>query len=338
MTRATSPILRGGYLILLGLAGLITACTGTITTSQTQAKPTAYPIIIAHRGASGDRPEHTLEAYQLAIEQGADFIEPDLVMTKDGVLIARHDRYLSTTTNVIDHPEFAGRRRRVETPFGSREDWWAEDFTLAEIKTLRARQPFPGRSIEYDDQFEIPTFDEVLALVTAEAGKGRTVGVYPETKSPSHHESIGLAMDGPLLSALDAADIANVDIPIFIQSFEAGILRELNMRSDWPLIQLVSGDPRAAAAGYEPSVSDIAAYADGIGPNKRLLWSDRGEPSTLLAEAKSLGLQIHPWTIRDDRIGAGYDTVEDELAALFALGVDGVFTDFPATAARVRDQ
>ena len=147
------------------------------------------PVIIAHRGASGERPEHTLAAYSLAIEQGADFIEPDLVMTKDGVLIVRHDRYLSTTTDVSAHPEFADRRVEKE----GRQDWWAEDFTLEEIKTLRAVQPREGRAKDYDGQFEIPAFEEVLALrAKASEETGRIIGVYPETKHPAAPAALGL--------------------------------------------------------------------------------------------------------------------------------------------------
>ncbi|MEM9669819.1 MAG: glycerophosphodiester phosphodiesterase family protein [Pseudomonadota bacterium] len=329
------------HFISVFILGWLAACSAPEPASDTQSQQPVVeqvrPIIIAHRGASGDRPEHTIEAYAFAIEQGADFIEPDLVMTKEGVLIARHDRYLSTSTDVANHPEFAARKRKVETPFGSREDWWAEDFTLAEIKTLRALQPFPGRSTEFDGQFKIPTFDEVLELVKSEAEAGRIVGIYPETKSPGHHKSIGLAMAGPLLEALDNMGIAGAEIPVFIQSFEPDILRDLNNRSDWPLVQLLSGDPRAKAAGLEPPLADIASYADGIGPNKLLVWSGPGAPSDLFSEAKSLGLSIHPWTIRDDRVGIGFSSVEEELAALFTLGVDGVFTDFPATAKQVRD-
>ena len=326
--------------VLIALAGLFAACSAPDPAAPTAAPDTSgtsVPLIIAHRGASGTLPEHTLEAYQRAIDDGADFIEPDLVMTKDGVLIARHDRYLSTTTNVADHPEFADRKRRVTDLYGSREDWWAEDFTLAEIQTLRARQPFPGRPTAFDDQYQVPTFADVLALAVAAAETGEIVGVYPETKSPGHHEGIGLAMADPLLSALDTSGVKQAGVAIFVQSFEPAILRDLKARSDWPLVQLLSGDPRAIAAGYEPPLAEIASYADGVGPNKALLWSDVGVPSGFVREAHDLGLVIHPWTIRDDRVGAGYDTVDAELTALFDLGVDGVFTDFPATAIRVRD-
>ncbi|MEL6857453.1 MAG: glycerophosphodiester phosphodiesterase family protein [Pseudomonadota bacterium] len=284
------------------------------------------PLIIAHRGASGTLPEHTIEAYTLAVQHGADFIEPDLVMTKDGVLIARHDRYLSTTTDVSDRPEFAGRKRVQETSGSAREDWWAEDFTLDEIKTLRARQPYAGRSTDYDDLYLIPTFDEVVALATASG-----VGLYPETKSPSYHTAIGLDMKAPLLGALDG-----VQVPIFIQSFEAQILRELNTQTELKLVQLVSGDPRAAMAGFEPPLDEIGAYADGVGPYKMLLWASPGAPSDFVSRAHGLGLTVHPWTFRDDNLPDGYELPEEEFEAYWAMGVDGVFTDFPETAAKLR--
>lgn len=286
------------------------------------------PLIIAHRGASGELPEHTIEAYTLAIQQGADFIEPDLVMTKDGELIARHDRFLSTTTNVSDRPEFAKRKRTETTIYGAREDWWAEDFTLAEIKTLRARQPYAGRAKAYDDEYEVPTFAEVVDLAIASG-----VGLYPETKSPGHHAAIGLDMKAPLLEAMTA-----FEGPAFIQSFEAGILRELDELTDWNLVQLMSGDPRAAMAGHEPLLEGVAAYANGVGPNKTLLWASPGEPSGFVAEAHALGLAVHPWTFRDDNLPPSFETPEAELEAFWALGVDGVFTDFPGTAVPFGDE
>ena len=316
--------------VILALALGLTLFACTAPAPQPSAFDTLSgepPLIIAHRGASGELPEHTLEAYQRAIEQGADFIEPDLVMTKDGVLIARHDRFLSTTTNVSDRPEFAARKRIQETFGGSRDDWWAEDFTLAEIKTLKARQPYAGRSKAYDDQFDIPTFDEVVALaVDAE------VGLYPETKAPSHHASIDLDMKAPLLTAL-----AGVSVPVFIQSFEAGILRELDEMTELNLVQLISGDPRAAIAGLEPPLEDVATYAEGVGPYKILLWEAPGTPSDFVQRAHELGLQVHPWTFRDDQLPDAFTSPEAEFEAYWALGVDGVFTDFPKTAIELRD-
>ena len=323
-TRATiTPILAT---LLIGLLTLF-ACSAPVkeTADQEPRLRGHLPLIIAHRGASGALPEHTLEAYTRAIEHGADFIEPDLVMTRDGVLIARHDRYLSTTTNVADLLEFSQRKRPDPAGgTGSRIDWWVEDFTIAEIKTLRARQPREGRSKAFDDLYAIPTFDEVVALA-AQHG----VGVYPETKSPSHHASIGLDMKAPLLAALDGFDAL-----VFIQSFEAGILRELDTLSDWPLVQLYSGSPAAIVAGHEPALEDAATYADGTGPYKLAMAPTPGD---YVARAHALGLQVHPYTFRADDLPDGM-SFEQELSLYFEAGVDGVFTDHAGQAATIRDR
>ncbi|WP_411819353.1 glycerophosphodiester phosphodiesterase family protein [Hyphococcus formosus] len=309
------------------------------------------PIVIAHRGASGYRPEHTLASYALAIDQGADVIEPDLVMTKDGYLVARHDRYLSTTTDVADHPAFADRKRSNADPKGeARNDWWVEDFTLAEIKTLRARQPFPGRSTEDDGRNEIPTIDEILALIKDRA-ESRPIGVYPETKHPGYFTSIGLDFEKPLLEALEGFD----EGPVFIQSFEPEILKRLKGKTDAFLVQLVY----EAVPGSGPNIplSEIATYADGVGPAKSLVLHEG--PSLLgrgdfVADAHALGLFVHPWTFRKDQhAGPGiaeFTLPADSMAArvvksdadvelyrYFSAGVDGVFTDFPDIAVDLRD-
>lgn len=323
------------------------------------------PLIIAHRGASGYRPEHTLEAYALAIDQGADVIEPDLVFTKDGVLVARHDRYLSTTTDVAGHPEFAARRRANDDPNDDpsnlqRIDWWIEDFTLAEMKTLRARQPFPGRSKEFDGLYEIPTFDEMLALVTRKAKEaGRPVGLYPETKHPAFFASKGHDFEAPLLKALEDFDAG----PVFIQSFEPEILKRLKSKTKAKLVQLVY--EAAPGAGPNIPLAEIATYADGVGPAKSAIVGGEGTLSTLVTDAHSLGLTVHPWTFRDDQsnpeLQAFFDQQEDfivkstlastpvrdyvvnplpavEIHFFLGRGIDGLFTDFPATAVEVRRQ
>ena len=288
------------------------------------------PLIIAHRGASGHRPEHTLEAYELAIDQGADFIEPDLVATKDGVLVARHDRYLSSTTNIAELDAFAERRRpdpREQAGAPRREDWWVEDFTLAELKTLKARQPRPGRSTEFDDQFDIPTFSEVLVMATRKAQElNRSVGVYPETKSPGYFSSINLPFDQRLLAALEGYDAG----PVFIQSFEPDILRRLYGKTNARLVQLVYEE--TPGAGSNVPLDEIAQYADGVGPAKAILDGDE----TFVASAHALGLVVHPWTFRDDDVSER--TPEQELAFYSEMGIDGMFTDFPDTAAQWRDQ
>ena len=255
------------------------------------------PLVIAHRGASGYRPEHTLEAYGLAIDQGADVIEPDLVFTKDGILVVRHDRYLSTTTDVAQHPEFAGRKKPNADPDDSpREDWWVEDFTLEELKTLRATQPFPGRSKDYDELYEIPTFKEALAFVSARADEaGRPVGVYPETKHPGYFESIGLDFEQPLLAALDGFDAG----PVFIQSFEPGILKRLKGKTDAKLVQLVYEE--TPGAGPNIPLTAIADYADGVGPSKDLILANDGELTPFISDARRVGLFVHPWTFRADQ-------------------------------------
>jgi len=284
------------------------------------------PFVIAHRGASGERPEHTLAAYELAIDQGADAIEPDLVLTKDGVLVARHDRYLSTTTNVADVGEFADRRR-VDPAGDGRIDWWVEDFTLEELKVLRARQPRVGRAKAFDDRFEIPTFAEVLALAAEKAASGRPVAIYPETKHPGYFAAIGLAFDAPLLDALDGFDAGDV----YIQSFEPEILRRLRNRTDAALVLLVGGD-----ADPESALALAAEIADGIGPDKSLLVDKAGRPSGFVEAAHEAGLFVHAWTFRDDDHEGG-DAAAAELQRVFRLGVDGVFADFPARAISVRE-
>jgi len=292
------------------------------------------PVVIAHRGASGYLPEHTLPAYALAIEQGADFIEPDLVMTKDGHLVARHDRHLSETTDVADRPAFADRKRESQ----GRSDWFVEDFTLAELKRLRARQPFPGRSTAYDGRFEIPSFAEILALRRrAEERTGRAVGVYPETKHPAHFAAQGLDMAVPVLEALKEAGYEERPFPVYVQSFEPEILRRLDARSDLDLILLVAsqgGDDAAAARPAWPEgagLEEAGEFADGLGVAKTLALAPSGGETGLVARAHARGLDLHVWTLRDDSVPARYPGIREEYAALFAAGIDGVFTDFPDT-------
>ena len=226
----------------------------------------AAPIIIAHRGASGYRPEHTLSAYALAIDMGADYIEPDLVITKDGHLIARHDRYLSTTTNVADIPEFASRK--TEKPGHEGSDWFAEDFTLEEIKMLRARQPREARAQHFNDKYEIPTFDEVLALAKEQSEKRRRpIGVYPETKQPSALEALGLSFDDALLESLESHGYGSKDDLVFIQSFDDSNLRRLKGKTSIKLVYLTEEKPTL-------SFAEIAEFASGIGPYKKLLLND----------------------------------------------------------------
>lgn len=326
------------------------------------------PIIIAHRGASGERPEHTIAGYRLAIELGADYIEPDLVLTKDGVLVARHENEISETTDVAAHPEFAARKATKAIDGQKMTGWFTEDFTLAELKTLRARERLPKlRSTEYDGQFEIPTFEEILTLL-AEVNKGRKkpVGVYPETKHPSYFVSIGLPHEAPLLAMLDRFGYRGRSAPVFIQSFEVGNLMDLRAESDLPLIQLMDAEGGPAdrpgtsyAAMTSPAgLKMIAAYADGIGPNKAMViprgaLGRLGDPTTLVRDAHIAGLKVHPWTFRrenyflplGDKGGvnpAGHGDLAGEITAYLNTGIDGLFSDNPreavATVKEVRGQ
>jgi glycerophosphoryl diester phosphodiesterase len=314
------------------------------------------PLVIAHRGASGYRPEHTLEAYELAIEMGADFIEPDLVITKDGVLIARHESELSRTTDVADRPEFADRRTSRRIDGLEVTGWFTEDFLLEEIKTLRTRERHPFRDHSRDDRFQLATFEEILDLAIRRSTEvGRTIGVYPETKHPSYFRSRGLPLEEPLLAALEKVGWTDRDAPVFLQSFETGNLRELRQKTGVRLIQLldVEGQPwDLASSGDCRSYRDLATpeglawtatYADGIGPNKRLIMPVDADgrllsPTSLVEDAHQVGLQVHPWTLRSDPqfLAAGYDSPEREYEMFYGLGVDGLFSDFPDVAVRVR--
>ncbi len=312
-------------------------------------------IVIAHRGASGERPEHTLASYTLAIEQGADYIEPDLVLTKDGILVARHENEISETTNVADKAEFADRKMTKVIDGQKMTGWFTEDFTLAELKTLRAKERLPQlrkANMAYDGQFEIPTFDEILALAK-EASKttGRTIGVYPETKHPSYLTAIGLPHEAPLLAALTKYGHVDKSAPVFIQSFEVENLKALRPKTKLRLIQLMAdtgsppdrSDLTYAAMATAEGLKAVATYADGIGPNKaliipRTLLGNLGDPTTLVADAHKVGLAVHPWTFRRENYflplaqksgidPRGTGDLNAEIKAFLATGVDGIFSD-----------
>jgi glycerophosphoryl diester phosphodiesterase len=302
------------------------------------AAAASRPIIIGHRGASGHRPEHTLASYRLAAEMGADFVEPDLVSTKDGVLIARHENEIGGTTDVA--AKFPDRKTTKTIDGQAMTGWFTEDLTLAEIKTLRANERLAFRSHAYDGQFEIPTFDQVLELAQ-QLGRelGRTIGVYPETKHPTYFRGIGLPLEDKLLASLDKTGWNRREAPVFIQSFESGNLRALRPKTKVRLIQLVSTAATLDAAGLK----DIATYADGIGAEKRLIVpvgadGSLGTPTDLVARAHAVGLLVHVWTLRIDKefLPAGYKgRPEAEFEQFRDLGVDGLFTDFPDVASRV---
>ena len=314
------------------------------------------PIIIAHRGASGFRPEHTLASYELAISLGADYIEPDLVSTKDGVLIARHENEISTTTNVAECPEFTSRQTTKLIDGKSITGWFTEDFTLAEIKTLKAKERLPFRDRSFDDKFPIPTFQEIIDLVKLKSGEiCRSIGIYPETKHPTYFASIGLPLEEPLIEILHNNGYKSATDPIFIQSFETGNLQKLKKLTELPLIQLLensgqpfdfvmNGDRRTYHDLTKPQeLAKIAEYAAGIGPNKHMIIpvdsdSKLLSPTSLIADAHAAGLLVHPYTFRneDQYLAPDYNqNPEAEYKQFFNLGVDGVFTDFPNTALTV---
>ncbi len=336
--------------------------------------PKPLPIVIGHRGASGLRPEHTLAAYALAIDQGADYIEPDLVATRDGVLVARHENEISGTTDVADRPEFADRRATKIIDGVPITGWFTEDFTLAELKTLRAVERIPQlrpQNTAFDGLFEVPTLQEVIDLVRAkEAETGRTIGIYPETKHPTYFDGIGLSLEEPLVRVLRANGYQGPSAPVFIQSFEVGNLRELAMLTRLPLVQLIggSGKPYDFVVGGDQrtyadlvtsaGLAEVATYAQGVGPDKnRIVPRDAANrllpPTSLVDDAHAAGLLVHPYTFRNENFflpeefrqgnpeGPTYlrkqGDAEAEYKVFFLLGVDGLFSDFPGTAVKVRN-
>lgn len=320
---ATGP-LRTSAITYLLLAGTL-SCT-----LETPAPEPAPAVVIAHRGASGALPEHTLAAYDAAIELGADYVEPDLVLSADGVLVCRHDIYLSTTTDVAQRPEFAERRREVD----GRLDWFVDDFTLAELRSLRAIQPFPQRDQSHNGRYVIPTFAELQALVAdRQRATGRAIGIYPELKRPDYFGRQRMA--DLLLEALEPLPAGADKPPVYIQSFDEGVLRYLQGRTDHPLVMLVTG--QQDAPGPNIPLSRIAEFAQGVGPAKTLLLGRDGQTTGFVAEAQRLGLVVHPWTFRDDLVPGAFSDGHAELQRYLELGVDGFFTDFPATGVAARD-
>jgi len=324
-----------------------------------QSQPLSPPIVIAHRGASGLRPEHTIAAYTLAIEQGADFIEPDLVLTKDNVFVARHENDITGTTNVATHPEFAARRTTKLIDGESHTGWFTEDFTLAELKTLRAIERLPKLrpdNAKYDGQFEVPTLAEVIALAKRHSVGGRVVGIYPETKHPSYFAGIGHPMEALLVAQLKAAGWDKPSDPVFIQSFEVDNLKRLHGMTGLRLIQLMDArggpadhaTPSYAAMITPAGLKAVAAYAYGIGPGLAMIEDGDAVPTTLVADAHAVGLRLHPWTFRAEnaflpkslQVGtdpATHGHVDTAMRRYLALGVDGFFTDFPGIGVEVRN-
>ena len=331
--------------------------------------PIATVQVIGHRGAPALRPEHTLASYQKAIDDGADIIEPDLVSTKDGVLVARHENEISGTTNVADVPGFAGRKTTKTIDGQSITGWFTEDFTLGELKTLRARERIPSirpNNTAYNDQFDIPTLDEIIALARDQSAKlGRNIGIYPETKHPTYFQSIGLPLEDKLIDGLRRDAFTASRTTVYIQSFEVANLKAIrnkigSSQPNWKLVQLmgtssrqpydfvVAKDTRTFGDMMtSQGMRDIATYANGVGPDKNSIMSldangKLTDPTDLIRNAHNAGLVVHPYTFRPENtflppsLRSGADNTRNvngsitEIQAFLRAGVDGFFTDDPA--------
>ncbi|MEU4222288.1 glycerophosphodiester phosphodiesterase [Actinoplanes sp. NPDC026623] len=315
-----------------------------------------HPLVIGHRGACGYRPEHTLASYELAARLGADFIEPDLVATKDHVLVARHEPEIGGTTDVASRPEFASRKRTVVLDGVTVTGWFTHDFTLAELKTLRATERIPQvrqHNTLYNGLFQVPTLQEVLDLRRRLSRElDREIGVYPETKHPTYFRRLGLELETPLVRALRRAGLDAADAPVLVQSFEAGNLRSLrdDHRLRAPLVFLTAAaggpfeDPTSYAEYLTPAgLARLSRYADGIGPDKsqvipRTADGTLGTPTSLVGDAHAAGLKVMPYTFRaenqflpaDYRVGTdpnAYGRAIDEQVVFLRTGLDGLFTD-----------
>jgi glycerophosphoryl diester phosphodiesterase len=360
--------LAGALLALLTAALLVLVTTGSADAGQQKASQAA-PIVFGHRGAAGYRPEHTVASYELAARVGADFIEPDLVSTKDGQLVVRHEPEIGGTTDVADHPEFADRRTTKVIDGTSYTGWFTDDFTLAELKTLRAKERLPDvrqRNTIYDERYEIPTFQEVLDL-RARLSKElhRQVGIVPEVKHSTYFRSEGLAIEPKLVQALRKAGLDKAHSPVVIQSFETQNLKELDRQIDVPLLalldapDLVPGDVQAAGGtttfgdlATPEGLKGLATFADWVGPAKTYIvpTDAAGEwqaPTSFVQDAHAAGLKVVPYTFRNEnqflppslRSSADPNAYGDAFAEyrkFFGLGVDGVFSDNPDTALAAR--
>lgn len=294
----------------------------------------AAPLVIAHRGASGARPEHTAAAYALALEQGADVLEPDLQISSDGQLIVRHDPYLSSSTDIAARPEFADRM--VER--NGRFDWWVIDFTASELRSLTARQVFEDRDQSYNDQYPVLSFIDFLDFVSEQEILCQcTIAIEPEIKLPQLYIEAGHDPGEALLEALEIHGLTGAEAPVVVQSFDPVFLQDFAPRTELSLAMLYAGpdEPGYDAGGL--SIAEIAAFADGIGAYKAVLINPDGSSTGYLEAAHDAGLDIHVWTVRADRNPITGDTVEAELEALYQLGVDAVFTDHVDVAVQVRD-
>ncbi|WP_292050972.1 MULTISPECIES: glycerophosphodiester phosphodiesterase family protein [unclassified Brevundimonas] len=322
------------------------------------------PAVIAHRGCSGERPEHTRSAYERAIDQGADYIEPDLVMSRDGHLVVRHENEIGETTDVANHPHFTDRRRKQVIDGRTVQGWFTEDFTLEELKSLRARERLPElrpQSAGFDGQDTILTFAEVVEIARAGAARtGRSIGVAPELKHPSHLAAAGLDIEAAFLREIHRLELAQAGRELIVQCFEVGPLQRLAGRTNALLLQLMdtAGGPidrpdiTYADMATPQGLADIARYAGMIGVNTRMVvpWDNAGHsmaPTSLVTDAHAAGLEVVLWTLRAENhflpaerrrgdTAAAHGDLDGYIRALYALGVDAVFSDFPAIAVQAR--
>lgn len=378
---------RRALALACAAAGLLLAGCATPQAGNSPSRAADWPprpALIAHRGASALRPEHTLEAYREAIRAGADFIEPDLVITRDGVLVARHENAIAilaadgsikeATTNVADRPEFAARKTTKTIDGQAITGWFVEDFTLAELKTLRARERIPAirpANVQFNDRFEVPTLQEIIDLAKAESARTgrtiRTIGIYPETKHPSYFQSIGLPLEPVLLKQLADNGWNHAQAPVFVQSFEVENLRWIRARSSLRLVQLLAPTGRpydSVARGTGPGYADmatpaglaeIARYANGIGPSKSMVipvvQGANAAPTALVADAHRAGLLVHPWTLRPENAflplslkappaqdGARRGNARADMDDFLRTGIDGIFTDDPSVGRAAIDE
>ncbi len=369
MKRKLAPALLPIMLLAVLVPGIAVAASTERRGGEDRTDTAHRPIVIGHRGSAGYRPEHTLASYRLAIEMGADYIEPDLVSTKDHVLVARHENDITATTDVANHPEFADRKTTKVVDGNSITGWFTEDFTLAELRTLRAKERLPNvrpQNTAFDGLELVPTFQEVIDLA-----KRFHVGIYPETKHPTYFRGIGLPLEEPLVATLRANGLDRPDAKVFIQSFEVGNLKQLHRMTKVPLIQLldelgkpfdfvVSGDPRTYKDLAKPAgLAEIATYARGIGPNKNLIVprdssNHLEQPTSLIRDAHHAGLLVHPFTFRNENTFLPEEFRQGnpaspefprargdspaEFRLFFGLGVDGLFTDDSDTAVATRTE
>ena len=322
------------------------------------------PVVIGHRGAPAYRPEHTIASYELAIDLGAELIEPDVVVSRDGVLVVRHESELSWSTDVSSRSEFADRRTTKLVEDGPCTGWFAEDFTLAELRTLRAKERLPQTrpaNTAFDGLYLVPTLDEVIDLARHSIScQGAPIGVYPETKHPTYFDSIGLSLEEPLVAQLTSNGLDAADAPVIVQSFEVSNLQELDGLTEVPLAQLisssgrpydftVSGDPRTYADLVTPAgLAEIAGYADGIGVEKsvaipRTADGTLGTPTQVIGDAHRAGLDVHGWTFRRENAflpaefrsssdPTGIGDLAGEIRVFVEAGLDGLFSDNPDVA------